>query len=29
VVSGKSVDSVDPRDTRYWIELGGRNGGGF
>ena len=29
VVSGKSVDSVDPRDTRYWIELGGHNGGGF
>jgi hypothetical protein len=29
VVSGRSVDRVDPRDTRYWVELGGGAGGGF
>jgi hypothetical protein len=29
VVSGRSVGTVDPRDTRYWIELGGTSGGGF
>ena len=29
VVSGGSVDRVDPRDTRYWVELGGGSGGGF
>lgn len=29
VVSGNSVDRVDPRETRYWIELGATGAGGF
>ncbi|HEY6573078.1 MAG TPA: hypothetical protein VI198_07130 [Candidatus Eisenbacteria bacterium] len=29
VVSGNSVDRVDPRDTRYWVELGANGAGGF
>lgn len=28
VVSGRSVDKVDPRDTRYWVELGAPGGSG-
>jgi len=29
VVSGKSVDQADPRDTRYWVELSGSGNSGF
>jgi hypothetical protein len=29
VVSGRSVDRVDPRSTRYWVELGADGAGGF
>jgi hypothetical protein len=29
VVSGRSVDQVDPRGTRYWVELGAPGAGGF
>jgi hypothetical protein len=29
VVSGNSVDRVDPRGTRYWVELGSTGVGGF
>jgi hypothetical protein len=29
VVSGNSVDRVDPRTTRYWVELGATGVGGF
>ena len=29
VVSGNSVDRVDPRETRYWVELGATGVGGF
>lgn len=29
VVSGKSVDQVDPRDTKYWVELGTPGASGF
>ncbi|HEU4723700.1 MAG TPA: hypothetical protein VFU59_00240 [Candidatus Eisenbacteria bacterium] len=29
VVSGNSVDRVDPRSTRYWVELGATGVGGF
>ncbi|HET9950478.1 MAG TPA: hypothetical protein VFS09_01660 [Candidatus Eisenbacteria bacterium] len=29
VVSGNSVDKVDPRSTRYWVELGTDGAGGF
>lgn len=29
VVSGHSVDRVDPRSTRYWVELGADGAGGF
>ncbi|MGE5179032.1 MAG: hypothetical protein ACM3PF_08080 [Bacteroidota bacterium] len=29
VVSGKSVDQVDPRDTKYWVELGTPGTSGF
>jgi hypothetical protein len=29
VVSGKSVDKVDPRSTRYWVELGADGTAGF
>jgi hypothetical protein len=29
VVSGRSVDTVDPRSTRYWVELGADGAGGF
>lgn len=29
VVSGTSVDRVDPRETRYWVELGATGAGGF
>jgi len=29
VVSGNSVDRVDPRSTRYWVELGTDGAGGF
>jgi hypothetical protein len=29
VVSGKSVDQADPRDTRYWVELGASGASGF
>lgn len=29
VVSGNSVDKVDPRSTRYWVELGADGAGGF
>lgn len=29
VVSGTSVDRIDPRDTRYWVELGATGVGGF
>lgn len=29
VVSGTSVDRIDPRDTRYWVELGATGAGGF
>lgn len=29
VVSGRSVDEVDPRDTKYWVELGTPGGSGF
>jgi hypothetical protein len=29
VVSGNSVDRVDPRSTRYWVELGADGAGGF
>jgi hypothetical protein len=29
VVSGRSVDQADPRDTRYWVELGASGASGF
>jgi hypothetical protein len=29
VISGRSVDRIDPHDTRYWIELGADGAGGF
>lgn len=29
VISGNSVDRVDPRSTRYWVELGANGAGGF
>jgi hypothetical protein len=29
VISGTSVDRVDPRETRYWVELGSTGLGGF
>jgi len=29
VVSGRSVDQVDPRDTKYWVELGTPGASGF
>lgn len=29
VVSGRSVDQVDPRDTKYWVELGTAGASGF
>jgi hypothetical protein len=29
VISGNSVDRVDPRSTRYWVELGSTGAGGF
>jgi hypothetical protein len=29
VVSGKSVDQADPRDTKYWVELGTPGSSGF
>ena len=29
VVSGRSVDLVDPRDTKYWVELGTSGASGF
>jgi hypothetical protein len=29
VVSGKSVDQADPRDTKYWVELGTPGASGF
>jgi hypothetical protein len=29
VVSGRSVDQADPRDTRYWVELGTPGASGF
>lgn len=29
VVSGGSVDQADPRDTRYWVELGASGTSGF
>jgi len=29
VVSGRSVDQVDPRDTKYWVELGAPGASGF
>ena len=29
VISGNSVDRVDPRSTRYWVELGATGAGGF
>jgi hypothetical protein len=29
VISGTSVDQVDPRETRYWVELGSTGLGGF
>ncbi len=29
VVSGRTVDEADPRDTKYWIELGPADGSGF
>ncbi|HEY6221305.1 MAG TPA: hypothetical protein VIX13_02100 [Candidatus Eisenbacteria bacterium] len=29
VVSGQSVDEADPRDTKYWIELGAESEAGF
>lgn len=29
VVSGRSVDQVDPRETKYWVELGTPGASGF
>lgn len=29
VVSGQSVDQADPKDTRYWVELGSETKPGF
>jgi hypothetical protein len=29
VVSGRNVDQVDPRDTKYWVELGTPGPSGF
>ena len=29
VVSGQSVDKADPKDTRYWVELGNDQPSGF
>jgi hypothetical protein len=29
VVSGRSVDQADPRETRYWVELGTPGASGF
>lgn len=29
VVSGRSVDRVDPRETKYWVELGTPGASGF
>lgn len=29
VVSGRNVDRVDPRDTKYWVELGTPGASGF
>jgi hypothetical protein len=29
VVSGRSVDDADPKDTKYWVELGATGKSGF
>lgn len=29
VVSGQSVDAVDPKDTKYWVDLGAEQKAGF
>ena len=29
IVTGNNVDKVDPRRTRYWVELGANTGGGL
>jgi len=29
VVSGQSVDQADPKETKYWVELGAEAGAGF
>jgi len=28
-VSGRTVDEADPKDTKYWIELGSPEASGF